>query len=132
MSVRKPIPDTDSEIEAKYWAKLAAGSLPLQSCNECKNMSHPPRIYCPQCHSKDWDFEAASGLGTVYSQTIVQRPSSDRYEPPVHSVIIELSEGPRVMGIINESKSNVSIGDDVELKSNELCEENVRLIFETL
>jgi len=128
------MPDTVSAVEQEYWVHLASGLLPLQHCGACGSVTHPPRLRCPDCYSSDWEYEAATGRGQVYGYTGIYRPSEPQYrtETPITSVIVELAEGPRVMGVYEGPIDDISVGAEVELISSVLSADDVRLRFETV
>ena len=82
--------------EATWRAALAEGRFLLQRGRASKKAFFPPRIAEPGSGDEtDW-FEA-SGLGCVYSVTVVgQRPPAPNYAV----VLVELQEGPRLMSRI--------------------------------
>ena len=54
---------------------------------------------CPQCHSAEIDWRAATGGGTVYTYTIVYHPTHPAFTDKVPYVVavVELDEGPRIV-----------------------------------
>ncbi len=79
---------------------VATGMLHIQRCSACGTWRHPPRWYCPSCHSPDYSFEPVSGRGTLYSLAI-NHFTVDRAwieEVPFVTAVVELEEGPRVVG----------------------------------
>ncbi|MGH8999338.1 MAG: Zn-ribbon domain-containing OB-fold protein [Acidimicrobiia bacterium] len=94
------VPDTDG-LHAEFF-RLAAttGRLHLQRCDACSTFRHPPRQLCPACFSTQWSFVPAAGCGHVHSSTVVHRlfGPAPRGEVPYAAVVVELDEGPRVIG----------------------------------
>lgn len=81
---------------------VATGMLHIQRCGACQTWRHPPRWYCPSCHSDQWSFEPVSGRGTIYSMAI-NHFTVDRAwieEVPFVTAVVELEEGPRVVGAL--------------------------------
>ncbi len=79
---------------------VATGMLHIQRCSACGTWRHPPRWYCPSCHSPEYSFEPVSGRGTLYSLAI-NHFTVDRAwieEVPFVTAVVELEEGPRVVG----------------------------------
>jgi acyl dehydratase len=63
-----------------WWDLVDEGKFPIQQCNECKELHHPPRPMCHKCRSMDMGWIEASGKGTVYSFTVnVHYPSDSSY-----------------------------------------------------
>lgn len=78
-----------------FWAK---GELRLQRCTQCQAWRHPPRYRCAACGSADITWDLASGRGHVFSWTITHRAVDPAFEPPYAVVVVELEEGPRLVG----------------------------------
>jgi uncharacterized OB-fold protein len=94
----KPLPGPD-RASAEFWAALATGRLLIQSCTECGGRQFYPRPLCVSCGAEP-AWEEASGLGTVHTFTVVRQNGapSFRDETPYVVAMIELEEGPRMMG----------------------------------
>ena len=45
-----------------FWKGGAEGSLSFLRCRDCATWIHPPSPVCPECHGKDLDPEAVSGI----------------------------------------------------------------------
>ena len=90
-----PVP---SGLDAELYAFWARGDLRLQRCAACRRWRHPPRFRCAACASPDYRWEPASGRGRVFSWTITHRPVDPTFDPPYAVVVVELEEGPRLVG----------------------------------
>lgn len=98
-------------LSREYYAKLAAGSLCFQRCDDCGAWRQPPRHRCAECSSDHWSWHSSTGRGTVYTWTVVRRPlPAFADEAPFAVVVIELEEGPRIASRLRD----VAI-DDLEL-----------------
>lgn len=99
-TTKKYVPKPEGLGLEFHRACVTTGVLHLQRCGDCGEFRHPPRWYCPQCHSKRYDFVPVSGEGTIYSMVInhytVDRGWAD--EVPYISAVVQLTEGPRVVG----------------------------------
>ena len=80
-----------------FWAK---GELRLARCAQCKTWRHPPRFRCAACGAAEYTWELATGRGVVFSWTITHRAIDPAYEPPYAIVVVELEEGPRLLGTL--------------------------------
>ncbi|WP_454675080.1 Zn-ribbon domain-containing OB-fold protein [Achromobacter pestifer] len=74
---------------APFWAAAEQQRLLLKTCNQCKRAHWYPRIVCPLCASDDTDWKPASGQGSLYAFSIIERA-----DPPYALAYIELDEGP--------------------------------------
>jgi uncharacterized protein len=111
----KPLPGVD-HVSERYWAAAADGTLLIQQCPACGNRQHYPRALCTRCGAEPEWLEAA-GTGTVHTFTVVRqfgmRPFRD--ELPYVVAMVELDEGPLVMGNVTDCDvDDVHIGMPVE------------------
>ena len=87
-------------LNAELYAHWARGELRLQRCGNCSTWRHPPRFLCANCGSARFRWELAAGRGRVFSWTITHRAVDPAFEPPYAIVVVELAEGPRLVGSI--------------------------------
>ena len=85
-------------LNAELYAFWAKDQLRLQRCTDCRAWRHPPRYRCAACGSAAVSWELASGRGHVFSWTITHRAVDPAFEPPYAIVVVELAEGPRLVG----------------------------------
>lgn len=84
-------------------------------CAACDGLFVPPRIYCPECGSDDRLEVSFAGRGTVRAWTAIHvGPTRYEQEVPYTVVLVELEEGPRVMGRL-ESGEKARICQKLEL-----------------
>ena len=115
---RKYVPQPEGLNLEFHQACLAAGLLCLQQCSGCGQFRHPPRWYCPSCHSGTYGFAPVSGSGRVYSMAVnhftVDRGWVD--ELPYITAVVELDEGPRVVGSLRGVQpGEASLGQQVQV-----------------
>jgi len=89
---------TPTGLNAELYAFWAQGELRLQRCRHCRRWRHPPRYRCAACGSAEVSWELATGHGHVFTWTITHRPVDPAFEPPYAVVVVELDEGPRLVG----------------------------------
>ncbi|ASC66090.1 Zn-ribbon domain-containing OB-fold protein [Achromobacter denitrificans] len=77
---------------APFWAAAERGQLLLRTCNQCNRAHWYPRVVCPLCASDDTDWKPASGLGSLYAFSIIERA-----DPPYALAYVELDEGPIIL-----------------------------------
>ena len=98
---RKIIPDPTPET-AFFWKKCKDHELWIQRCIGCSKPFFYPRLHCPGCLTDKVEWFQASGKGTLYSYMINYRPAPGfEEEAPYAIAIIQLEEGPRMMGNIH-------------------------------
>lgn len=94
----KPLPVLEGLTEEFYgWCRN--GELRFQRCTECAAWRHVPREMCPECGSIDWDWQASSGRGKVFTWTVAVRPLHPAFAgaAPYAPVVVELEEGVRLL-----------------------------------
>ena len=68
-------------------------------CRECGAVNTPPRMTCRQCISPDMEVVELSGKGNIQTFTMVSvAPEGRQGEVPYIIVLVELDEGPWIMG----------------------------------
>ena len=128
MATEKEVPEVQPAAE-EFWDRLTDGEFCVQACEDCGERVFPPRKYCINCYSANWHYEPVAGEGTVYGYTVIHRASSREYDTPVVSAIVELEEGPRVMGRVDCDPDEIETGAAVSLDPTNLSESDVRLTF---
>ena len=90
--------------------------LLLSHCRDCGRHEYYPRPFCTGCGSRAIDLAEASGRGTLYAFTLVQREVNPRFSPPYTLALVELEEGPRMLShLINCPTADVRCGLAVRL-----------------
>lgn len=118
MSVELPAqaPLVNAETQP-FWDATAESRLVLPRCDDCGFFIWYPRLLCPSCRGRSVTWTECSGVGTVYSYTVV-RKGQGRWRdaaPYVHAYV-ELDEGPRLLtNIVECDPDTVHIGQIVEL-----------------
>ncbi len=105
-----PVPDRTPE-SAPYWDGAARGELWLRRCVACDRHHHYPRSSCPFCFAPDPAWVRASGRGTVYSYSVV-----DRAAVPYVIAWVTLEEGPTLLSnLLGCEAAAVHVGMAVRL-----------------
>jgi uncharacterized protein len=90
-----PTPD-----DHEFWAGAHRGELRIQRCSSCGRHQHYPRLLCTHCGRDTLAFVTASGLGTVYSYTVIRQNGVPPFSERVPFVVatIDLDEdGARIL-----------------------------------
>jgi uncharacterized protein len=92
-----------SDLTRPFWDAAREGRLAIQRCRECAYFSHPPRAACDRCLSPDLAFEPVSGLGTVWSFTVMHQQSVAGFEAsvPYLTALVELDEQAMLLLVTN-------------------------------
>ncbi|PLP98447.1 Zn-ribbon domain-containing OB-fold protein [Cupriavidus pauculus] len=103
----------DSNVQSAdehYFGRLAQGVFEIPKCLECDRYHFFPRVICPYCGSLALQWTAPTGLGRVYSTTVVRGKETS------HNVcLVDLDEGPRLMSrVVGIEPGDVKIGARVK------------------
>jgi uncharacterized protein len=115
----KPTPEPD-DVTTFYWRGAAEGTLLVLRCEACGYLSHPPDVSCARCGAATLDPAPMSGLGTVYTFTVVRQAFDPAFlaEVPYVVALVELDEQPGLLlltNIVDVDSEAVEIGLRVEV-----------------
>ncbi len=79
---------------AEFFAGAVRGELRIQRCSTCGLHHHYPRMACPHCGSSELTWITASGLGTLYSFTVIRQNGIPPFNEQVPFVVglVDLDE----------------------------------------
>ena len=115
---RKYVPKPEGLNLEFHHACLSNGLLHLQRCLECETYRHPPRWYCPSCHSDRYQFAPVSGAGSIYSMAINRFTVDPGWvdDLPYVTAVVQVDEGPRVVGALRGlTPEEVTLGRPVQV-----------------
>jgi uncharacterized OB-fold protein len=105
-----PAPQPNPETTA-FWEAAARGRLLLKKCLACSQAHYYPRALCPFCGSDRTEWQAASGLGSIYSWSVMRRA-----EVPYAIAYVTLEEGITMMtNIVDCDLDGIRIGQRVRV-----------------
>lgn len=131
-AIQRPLPVVDADSR-EYWTAAARNEFKLPYCNGCSKHFFYPRALCPNCHSDDIEWRAASGKGSIYSYTISRRPAGPAFKDLAPYVVglVELAEGPRMLSnILVDDVNKVRIGQEVKVTFEHVAEDVALPMFE--
>jgi len=116
--------------EEQFRRHLREGRLLLQRSRRSGRFVHYPRVAEPGTGDRDLEWAACSGLGTVYSTTVVRRRAEQGGDYNV--ALIDLDEGVRMLGRVDGlAPADVRIGQRVRARIAELDGE-LAVVFDPL
>ena len=96
MSVQLLFPNTNDVDTAGFWEASGRHQLALSFCSQCDKALHLPRAYCNDCGSFETAWKRVSGVGRLYSWTVVEHQVHPAYATPYTVVLVSLDEHPEV------------------------------------
>jgi uncharacterized OB-fold protein len=112
-----PMPMADA-ITLPWWEAAAEHRLVVQRCTACGHTRLPPAPVCSACRSDQAEWKQVSGLGEVYTYTIVHRPIAADQELPWMIAVIALDDagGVRIISnVVGAQPEDLRVGLPVEL-----------------
>ena len=83
----------------EYNKSLKRDKLLGLKCNNCQAVTCPPKMTCQECTGTDLEVTELSGKGKIVTYTVIYvAPEGRENETPYTVVLIELEEGPWIMG----------------------------------
>jgi len=113
---RRPMPRPD-QVTRPYWDGTVEERLLFQECPACGHRQFYPRACCTNCLAVP-EFVEASGTGTIHTFSVIRQNHVAPFRDwtPYVVAMIELDEGPRVMGnVVDVDVDDVRIGQRVEV-----------------
>lgn len=103
-----------------FWEAARAHRLVAPRCSACGLHRFPPTPFCPRCQAQGLDWVSLSGVGKVYSYTIVVRAVIPEMEPhlPYVPAVIELpdAQGCRLISnIVDAPLEDIRVGCEVHV-----------------
>jgi uncharacterized OB-fold protein len=83
----------------KYKEALLDGKFLGLKCNKCGAYTVPPKKVCMECTSEDLDIAEIRKKGEIKTFTVI-KVSPEGFDAPYIVAMVELDEGPWVMGNI--------------------------------
>lgn len=114
-----------------WWDAVQAGKFPIQRCEDCGVLRHPPRPMCGECQSIRWDSVESAGRGSVYSHVVIHYPEVPGYEYPLAVAVVDLEEpGIRfVTNVVDCDPDDVHVGMKVEAEVREMDPDFKMVVF---
>ena len=110
-----------------FWDAAAQHRLVVAQCGTCGTCRMPPTPFCPACQSQQIDWKTLTGLGEIYTYTIVDRailPGMADHLPYVPAVItLEGGGGVRLISnVVDAELAELAIGMPVQVVWDDLRE----------
>ena len=99
LTTPRSLPVTDDLDTGGFFEAAQRGQLAIRFCRSCNEVLHAPTAYCGACGSWDSDWRTVSGMGTLYSWTIVEHQTHAAFPVPFTLVLVALDDAPaRLVG----------------------------------
>jgi len=108
----KPLPEAD-EASEPFFQGAMEGRLMIMRCTDCGVARLPSRAHCDNCLSPGFEWEEASGRGTVHTFGVMHQKYHPGFfaEIPYNLAVVELEEGPRIStNLVGIENSAIRVG----------------------
>jgi len=118
MTFTAPIVPDPEGLSAVYWDAAQQERLLLQRCTRCGQAWHPPSEFCPFCQASEFEWIDATGEGVIHSYTVAHHAAHAAVEVwiPYTILLVDLVEGPRMIGRLLDAPGEPAIGTPVRLR----------------
>ena len=102
-------------LSAPFWEAARRGRLVIQRCRDCGELRWPPLAGCPECRGRDATWDEVRPSGTIWSFVVYHRAFAAELtdEIPYTVVMVELDDGPYLVGRLEDAGRPPVIGDRV-------------------
>ena len=121
----KPLPELEGHAR-EFYGFCKQRELRFQRCTGCRAWRHVPREMCAVCGSMEWEWERASGRGSVFTWTVVGRALHPAFQEdtPYAPVVVEMEEGVRLLSqVVDCPPEALEIGMPVEVVFDDVTDE---------
>lgn len=100
-----------------YANALTKGKLLGLKCKDCGKITVPPKMTCQECGETNLDIVELSKRGKIVTFTVVNvAPEGRQNEVPYIIALVELDEGPWIMGNLIDIDSTKATMDLIDKK----------------
>ena len=111
----KTLAPVGDPLTAPFWEAARRGRLVIQRCGSCGELRWPPLVGCPECRGRDATWDEVDPSGTIWSFVVYHRAFAAglKDEIPYTVVMVELDDGPYLIGRFVDAGRPPAIGDRV-------------------
>ncbi|HEX3958706.1 MAG TPA: OB-fold domain-containing protein [Trebonia sp.] len=129
-ALAKPMP-VPTPVSAPYWSALREHRIRIQYSPSADQWVFYPRILAPRTLADDLEWREISGLGTLYTFTVADRPTAPQWQDslPQLLAVVEWDEGPRISTeLVDVEPDQIRVGMRVAPVFCDYPEQNVTLL----
>jgi len=99
----------------QFYKFIGEKKLMAVKCRRCNSLILPPKNVCPKCFSTDLEWIKLKERGKLVTYTVIHVPPIQFQSIAPYAVgIIELEDGPHLLGMIREVKPDkIKVGMDL-------------------
>ncbi|MBI4610190.1 MAG: OB-fold domain-containing protein [Candidatus Rokubacteria bacterium] len=108
-----PLESAEQNKLHEFYGHLAAGRLVTTLCTGCKRWSWPPRGFCAECGSDQYDWVDLPQEGTIHAFTVQETGIPAGFEKPLILAMVKVADFRIFARIVEAEPTAVSLGKRV-------------------
>ena len=109
-----PLESAEQTKLHEFYEYLAAGRLVTTACRGCKRMDWPPRGFCPQCGSDQYDWVDLPQEGILHAFTVQETGVPAGFDTPLIFGIVKLYDLRLFSRIVETDPVTLGVGKRVQ------------------
>ena len=98
-----------------FWDRLGEGRLSTTACAGCGRTAWPPRGFCPECGSDQYQWVDLPDTGTVHAFTVQEAGLPAGFTGPRVFAIVKVAEHRLFSVLVDADPARVAVGQRVRL-----------------
>jgi hypothetical protein len=127
-----PLPQQSADENRVYpfYDHLRENRLTTTECQDCGQVTWPPKIVCNECMSDNLKWVDFPPTGTIYAFTVQEVGIPPGYDSPLVCALIDFDNGVRIIStLVDIDPDKVTVGAEVALKVVDAPRERVVFFF---
>ena len=127
-----PVPQQSPDQNRVYpfYDHLRENRLTTTECQDCGQITWPPKIVCNECMSDNLKWIDFPPTGKIYAFTIQEAGIPPGFEAPLAFALIDFDNGVRIISaLVDTDVTKVTVGASVALKVVEAPRDRVLFFF---
>ena len=109
-----PLESAEQNKLHEFYEYLAAGRLVTTACKGCRRLAWPPRGFCAECGSDQYDWVDLPHEGTIHAFTIQETGMPAGFEKPLIFAIVKLADLRIFTRLVETEPAAVAVGGRVQ------------------
>ena len=111
-----PLESADQNKLHGFYERLAAGRLVTSACRSCRRTSWPPRGFCPECASDEFDWVDLPREGRVHGFSVQETGVPPGFTAPLVFAIVAIGDVRIFAPIVGADPAAVAVGVPVRFR----------------
>ena len=119
-----PLQSADQNKLHEFYEYLEADRLVTSCCRKCRRLDWPPRGFCPECASDEFDWVDLPHEGTIHGFTVQETGVPPGFAPPLVFAIVKVG-GLRIFApIVRADLAALAVGAAVRFTTIRVADDS--------